>query len=759
MSRTRLQWAQWMAARGISVFICEPGSKNPLAGHSWYLRQTTDPDDVAHWFAETPNCNYGVHLGEQYVVIDLDKKPGADGVTAFEELCREHDIDDFLLEIDTLVARTPGGGYHLYFRAPFPCANRNSFPDGIDVRGVVGYVVGPGSTDSRGTWELIDPDAEIAELPGFLAEYLSEPGYKDPLNDVPVTELDQQENIDHATEWLQKREPALEGHNGDDWTYETIQFLRDYGLSEEQILLTLNESGWNARCEPPWGDAELEAKIKNAWTYGQNRPGSKAPTYKVERLTSARPEEGWAHSLTDEQLDELFNPESLLSKDWLPEADSDEDDDIPQDVVDDESYFALDDAGDIERPSIWHDVLDFAQIKKVREYVIYNWLIAHGITHLIAKRGTGKTTVALDMAFHIACDMDWCNIPTQKGWKVIYICGEDDEGLILNTRAWMQDHGVEPDRGRFRVADDIIRLSDEAKLRKYIREMVEWADGVPCVVVLDTWQRATSGWSKNDQQEMEKAVERAEIMAHHLKGPMLSCVHPPKDGRMTVVGSGVQEDTSTALLSLEKVGEGVRLRVDRMKGPGEGKYVTFQLDITELEGTDSFGRPLTGLVAHKIGGSEDADKLDEMTRRDRELTAWADAIRGIESFSRQNNTFEPVKSLNIKNVTAFILEVYELTDGGHSNDQVKLEDAREFRTRYLEGLDRCLVNNSQSTISKKLSELFYGGNGAPPVAITSDGLFSMSFMEKAGSRPNPNAKKRQRVFVFEARNAPKEEED
>src|SRR3546814_117811 len=108
MSRTRLEWAQWMAARGISVFVIEPGSKRPLEGHSWYLRQTTDPGQVAKWFEQTPNCNYGCHPGEHYVVIDPDIKPGVNGVRAFEELCREHGVDNFLLELDTLMARTPG---------------------------------------------------------------------------------------------------------------------------------------------------------------------------------------------------------------------------------------------------------------------------------------------------------------------------------------------------------------------------------------------------------------------------------------------------------------------------------------------------------------------------------------------------------------------------------------------------------------------------------------------------------------------------
>ena len=44
--KSRLEWAQWMASKGITVFIVEPGSKRPLGGYSWYARNTVDPQQV-----------------------------------------------------------------------------------------------------------------------------------------------------------------------------------------------------------------------------------------------------------------------------------------------------------------------------------------------------------------------------------------------------------------------------------------------------------------------------------------------------------------------------------------------------------------------------------------------------------------------------------------------------------------------------------------------------------------------------------------
>lgn len=303
----RLACAQWFARKGITVFIVVAGSKSPLGGYSWYTRSTTDPAQVAEWFAATPDCNYGLWMGPLYVVIDLDVKPGVNGIEEFTNICSKHGITDFRLEIPTLQIRTPGGGYHLFFRVPFPVANANRFPAGIDVRGAIGYVVGAGSCDSRGEWEVVDPSMPIMDLPEWLFPFLREPGQRDPNRHTPLVELDLPENIEQANEWLQGCKPAIEGENGDDFTYEICCKLRDFGLSEGAALEALTESGWNSRCEPPWDLAALEKKIENSYQYGQNRPGVASESLQLTRLLAAqvgRPE------ITDEKVAEMFHPKS-----------------------------------------------------------------------------------------------------------------------------------------------------------------------------------------------------------------------------------------------------------------------------------------------------------------------------------------------------------------------------------------------------------------------------------------------------------------
>ena len=251
-------------------------------------------------------------------------------------------------------------------------------------------------------------------LPEFLTEYITPPGEKDPQSDVPLVELDLPESEEVAMEFLRTAEPAVEGQNGDDHTYTTIQRLRDYGLSEEGMFVALIESGWNGRCNPPWSDGELDSKIRNAWQYGQNRPGNRSPEYQVQKLTQARPAGGYAAVLTDERVAEMFHPTGHLSLAVDNTVEEEVDPEIPQDVYDDvEDYENLGDPQqEGEEGPLLTDFDEFAASTIVREYVIADWLLAHGITHLIAKRGTGKSTVALDLACHVATDRDWCGQPT-----------------------------------------------------------------------------------------------------------------------------------------------------------------------------------------------------------------------------------------------------------------------------------------------------------------------------------------------------------
>ncbi len=713
MARTRLEEACWLAEQGITIFQVESRSKRPLGGYSWMSRCTTDPKQIKEWDAQSDNPNWGAWLGDDYAVIDLDRKASVNGVAAFEEICAENGIDAWELELNTFTVRTPSGGFHLYFKVTSPVANANSFPKGIDVRAAVGFVVISGceivNEDGELKYYKVINDAEIIDCPEWLFDkYLRAKSFKDPNRHAPLVEYDLPENIEQAVNWLKVADAAIEGAEGDKRTYDVCCKMRDFGLSEEQTLLTLNNEdhgpSWNQRCDPPWSDGELSVKIENSSRYAENRPGCASATHREDRFKSARPAGGYGLSAT--QKNDMYNPKSKIDRivdNSLEQRrqQRNAESGIPENVEDDNDNSP--NAPD-ESKRLWWGIQEFAARDNIREYVIKDWLIAHGVTALLATRGTGKSTIALDLAMHLAHDMDWWGTPTMKGWKVIYICGEDDEGMILNVRAWAKynNRGLPPD-DRFEVADDIIKMTSRTELELRMEEMVKWANGARCVIILDTWARATSGFSANTQEEMDTAYENAEKMAAALEGPMIACFHPPKEGRMTIRGSAVQEDASSGIWTLTDEGTTLKLCIARAKGKGQGRYRHFELKPIDLEGTDFYQERLQGIVPIKVGGTEDEGTQTQIEKLQASKEAWALMVVGCVEFPMRVNKYESPRNLHAEAIGEYLNIIW--ADAGRGDI-----DAEEFKSKYMQpaillGYERFF--NSKTGVTSQLRSVFF----------------------------------------------------
>ena len=78
--------------------------------------------------------------------------------------------------------------------------------------------------------------------------------------------------IDRARRYLASVPPAISGQHGDGHTFRVCcRLTRGFALDDEQALHVLSE--WNARCQPPWSDAELRDKLRRAGRYGREPIG------------------------------------------------------------------------------------------------------------------------------------------------------------------------------------------------------------------------------------------------------------------------------------------------------------------------------------------------------------------------------------------------------------------------------------------------------------------------------------------------------
>ncbi|TFC44881.1 bifunctional DNA primase/polymerase [Cryobacterium sp. TmT2-59] len=149
--------ARQYAEAGIPVFPCAAGGKRPLTTHGFH-DASTDPSQVARWWARWPRANVGMPTGTAsgLEVVDVDVHGAIRGFAAFERARREGLTDHWAAFV-----RTPSGGIHAYYPAD-PDQVQPSWQAasaGIDFRGAGGYVVVPPSVVVTGvgpsSYELI----------------------------------------------------------------------------------------------------------------------------------------------------------------------------------------------------------------------------------------------------------------------------------------------------------------------------------------------------------------------------------------------------------------------------------------------------------------------------------------------------------------------------------------------------------------------------------------------------------------------------
>jgi hypothetical protein len=152
-----------------------------LAG--WQEKGSTEEDQIRKWWDSYPTALPAIVVGRAgLVVIDCDRHPGGnDGIKAFNRLLSANGGN----LADVPITKTANGGAHLFFKQPKgePLGNgRGQLPDGIDVRGVGGFVIALGAVAPDGKrWQSVNgrpllADAfktgTIPELPQWLADII-----------------------------------------------------------------------------------------------------------------------------------------------------------------------------------------------------------------------------------------------------------------------------------------------------------------------------------------------------------------------------------------------------------------------------------------------------------------------------------------------------------------------------------------------------------------------------------------------------------
>jgi len=114
-------------------------------------------------------------------------------------------------------------------------------------------------------------DVNIRYAPGDFPAVRHTPGRHQSLGRPELREFDQPA-IKRAKRYVANVPAAIQGQHGDVHTFRVCcRLVRGFALDDEQALQVLAE--WNARCQPPWSEAELLDKLRRAARYGREPVG------------------------------------------------------------------------------------------------------------------------------------------------------------------------------------------------------------------------------------------------------------------------------------------------------------------------------------------------------------------------------------------------------------------------------------------------------------------------------------------------------
>lgn len=263
--------ALWHASEGRAVFPCAPRGKHPLVEGGFHAA-TTDEVQIGAWWRATPAANLALPC-DSFVVLDVDKKPKANGAASLAALLKEHGPLP-----STWHATTPSGGEHFYFYVPTGVRVQRSIGvrPGIDLLGRGGYVLASPSVTEAGAYQFDDGGEPMALAPQWVAELARQEEAPSPEH-APIgtwgpTMHGLESRIRRACAYVGTKEPAISGARGHDALWNaTCDVVVGFNLPEEIATEILR--AYSQTCQPPWSDRELKHKIKQAASRSARRPG------------------------------------------------------------------------------------------------------------------------------------------------------------------------------------------------------------------------------------------------------------------------------------------------------------------------------------------------------------------------------------------------------------------------------------------------------------------------------------------------------
>jgi hypothetical protein len=212
---------------------------------------------------------------------------------------------------------------------------------------------------------------------------------------------------------------------------------------------------------------------------------------------------------------------------------------------------------------------------------------------LFGASGSGKTFVAMDLAFAIARGTDWRGHRTRQG-TVVIIAAEGSGNLGKRSRAYSKHFGVNLSGVPVHVitaAPNFLEKDDIAEVLAAI--MVH---GDVSLVMIDTLAQVTPGANENAGDDMGRALANIRLIREVTGATAMAVHHAGKDlSRGSRGWSGIKGAADAQVEVARHEGGTREIHIEKMKDGEDGMRIGFKLEVVDL-GVDADGDPVTSCV-------------------------------------------------------------------------------------------------------------------------------------------------------------------
>lgn len=225
-----------------------------------------------------------------------------------------------------------------------------------------------------------------------------------------------------------------------------------------------------------------------------------------------------------------------------------------------------------------------------RPYLVRGLLPARGLAAIYGEPGSGKSFLAMDLAFALAHGRSgWFGLSVKQA-AVAYVSLEGQGGLARRLTA-LERHTVQlcSEQLQFWVKD--LALMDPSSTDPLVEEVIQRL-GRGAVIFIDTLNQASPGADENSSHDMGRIIAGAKVLATAIDGLVVLVHHSGKNRAQGLRGHSSLLAAMDSVIEVQKDSNGRRWRVAKAKDDADDLERDFDLAIYEV-GQDADGGTVT----------------------------------------------------------------------------------------------------------------------------------------------------------------------